>query len=139
MNSMLNYKKISAIVDILFDESCPKAVSKLRLEAAYRLSSILSQYSHEIDCPQLIESVWDKKIRFIRGASTAAEMKDILKPSIPRYSYGSFYCSRYHVEEEELILWAIVTPNLNVTDSAMQRYISLFKKCLPELSKGLGI
>lgn len=62
------------------------------------------------------------------SATTAKEVKEILKPSIPKWSCGQWYTSPYHVEEEELIYWATFTPHHNPGPEAIQRYITVFDR-----------
>lgn len=128
------------MAEILADSSCPEAIFRRRLDALRTLSSRIAQYQKEDILPSLIETIWDKKWHFIKEAASNAEMAEILKPSIPQYSYGRWILSSpYHVDEEELVFWAIVTPYIRVTNAAEERYKALFKKCLPDLSKELDL
>lgn len=128
------------MAEILADSSCPEAKFRLRLDALRTLNSRIAQYQKEDILPSLIETIWDKKWHFIKEAASNAEMAEILKPSIPQYSYGRWILSSpYHVDEEELAFWAIVTPYIRVTNAAEERYKALFKKCLPDLSRELDL
>lgn len=126
------------MAEILADTSCSDVIC--RLNALRTLNGRVVQYRKEDILPSLIETIWDKKWHFIKEATTSAEMTEILKPSLPRYSYGRWLLSSpYHVDEEELVFWAIVTPYIRVTNAAEERYKALFKKCLPDLSKELDL
>ena len=61
-------------------------------------------------------------------ATTVKEIREILKPTIPKWNGGQWYTSPYHVEEEELIYWAIFTPNHHPGPEAIQRYITVFDR-----------
>ncbi len=111
-----------------------------RLDALRSLNGLVAQYLKEDILPSLIEAIWDKKWHFIKEATTSTAMTEILKPSIPQYSYGRWSLgSPYHVDEEELVFWAIVSPYNRLIGAAEERYIELFKRCLPELSKKLDL
>ena len=128
------------MTEILADSSCPEAIFRRRLDALRTLNGRVAQYRKKDILPSLIETVWDKKWHFIKVATTSTEMAEILKPSIPQYSYGRWNLSSpYHVDEEELVFWAIVTPYIRVTNAAEERYKAIFKKCLPDLSKELDL
>ena len=70
--------------------------------------------------------VWRKE--FIMSATTVKEIREILKPSIPKWSRGQWHTSPYHVEEEELIYWAMFTLHHNPGPEAIQRYITVFDR-----------
>ena len=128
------------MAEILTDFSCSEEMFQCRLNALRTLNGRVAQYRKKDILSSLIETIWDKKWHFIKEATTSAEMTEILKPSLPRYSYGRWLLSSpYHVAEEELVFWAIVTPYIRVTNAAAERYKALFKKCLPELSGELDL
>lgn len=140
MNIMLEYKQISAFVDIIFNKTCPESVSELRLYALRRLNGITAQYLRAEILPSLVETIWDKKWNFIKEATTNAEITSILKPSLPRYSCGRWFpSSQYHVEAEELLFWAIASPHNKLINAAQERYTTLFIKCLPDVAKKFGL
>ncbi len=128
------------MAEILADTSCSDVIFRCRLNALRTLNGRVVQYRKEDILPSLIETIWDKKWHFIKEATTSAEMTEILKPSLPRYSYGRWLLSSpYHVDEEELVFWAIVSPYNTLIGAAEERYRELFKKCLPELSGELDL
>lgn len=128
------------MAEILTNSSCSEAIFQRRLDALRTLNGRVAQYRKEDILPSLIETIWDKKWHFIKEATTSTEMTEILKPSLPQYSYGRWLLSSpYHVDEEELVFWAIVSPHNRLIGAAEERYIELFKKCLPEISKKLDL
>lgn len=86
-------------------------------------------YEEEGFLPELVEIVFRKKVDFILKARTKAEIENILKPSIPRYSCGRFSVdNKYHVEEEELILWSKTSLKAPLIPDSYKRYRELFEK-----------
>ncbi len=70
-----------------------------------QMRGIVARYEEENFLPELDKTVFRKKADFLMEAKTKAEIKEILKPSTPRYSGGNFRPgNQYHVDEEELIL-----------------------------------
>lgn len=138
---MWELKWLSAVVDIAFDESCSEKISNLRLNAVDQLHSRILHYKRALHLPEeLLDALWDKKYSYIQKATTRNELTEIMKPSLPIYRFGTFYpSSPYHADEEELIYWAYVSPAVKLDSDAMQRYIDLFKKCLPEIAAKLNL
>jgi len=137
---MLEFKYISAIVATILDESLTDKVKELRVEGFRSLMPIILSYSREGFLPSVIETVWYKKAAFINEATTRTEITEILKPSVPKYNGNSFYGkTKYHVDEEELLMWAAVSPHNRLVHYAVERYQFLFKKCLPEHAELAGI
>lgn len=140
MSDILKFKQLTALAEILADASCSEVIFKCRLNALRTLNGRVAQYRKEDILPSLIETIWDKKWHFIKEATTSNEIAEILKPSLPPYSYGRWLLSSpYHVDEEELVFWAIVSPYNKLIGAAEERYRELFKKCLPEISKELNL
>lgn len=136
---MLDYKFVTAITCTILDESLSEKVRKLRVEGYRSLLSIILSYRQEGFLPNLIETVWDKKAAFISEATTKTEITEILKPSVPKYNGNEFYGkTKYHVDEEELLIWAAISPHNRLVHYAVERYQALFKKCLPEHAELVG-
>ena len=136
---MIDIKFVSAITLTMLDEALSDKVKELRVNGFRSLFSIIQSYTKEGFLPSIIETVWDKKAEFINEATTKTEMTEILKPSVPRYN-GSGFSGKtiYHVDEEELLIWAAVSPHNNLIHDACERYQFLFKKCLPEHADLVG-
>ena len=136
---MLDFKYVSAIAFTMLDETLSDKVKELRVEGFRSLYSIILSYAREGFLPGIIETVWDKKAAFINEATTRTEITEILKPSVPKYNGNSFYGkTKYHVDEEELLMWAAVSPHNRLVHYAVERYQFLFKKCLPEHAELVG-
>jgi len=140
MMIMLEFKFLKAITYTSLDESLSDAIKHLRVEAFRKLRGILSLYEQKEFYKELIEKIWDKKAEFINEATSAREIDEILKVSLPIYNYGNWQTkTQYHVEEEELLMWAHTTPGAKVSSEASARYLELFKRCLPEVATRLEL
>lgn len=80
----------------------------------------------------LVLSIMEKKSRMILKAKSKEELKEIVKPSVPRGSYGQFFSGPYHVEEEELIIWSKASLEAPLNEDGVKRYQELFTKFFPE-------
>lgn len=119
-----------ALLAIESDDSLPKKTSELRLNALGNLTVYLRALISDNDfLPELIDTVCIKKIAFIMQAETVGEIREIMKPPRPVYSTGRIECpSTYHIDEEELLMWARLSPNNNLVSAASDRYMELFEK-----------
>ena len=117
------------LFEILEDQNTPMRIRKLRSDALLQLWRYAEKLERTISIRKdLFDITFGKKSEFIMSATTAKEVKEILKPSIPKWSCGQWYTSPYHVEEEELIYWATFTPHHNPGPEAIQRYITVFDR-----------
>ena len=115
------------LLDILEDRNTPMRIRKLRSDALIQLWKYVEQLERTTSIRKdLFDITFSEKSKFIMSATTAKEIREILKPSIPKWSCGQWHISPNHVEEEELIYWAMFTPNHNPGPEAIQRYITVF-------------
>lgn len=118
-----------AEVDLAFDRTISDTVREMRWSAIHELSSYLMPYIMQNQHQKLIDAVCEKKIGFIMQAETLGEIREIMRPALPEKTYGGIVCrSPYHIPEEELMLWAYVSPNSKLTPEASQRYMELFEQ-----------
>ena len=104
---MIDLEYSRYITELLMDQEQTEELLFRRFDAMRKARGIASKHEEEGFLPELIESVFCKKADFIMRAKTKAEIEKILKPSVPKYSCGKFNPdSKYHIEEEELILWS---------------------------------
>lgn len=101
----------------------------------YRLQAILESerrgafYRSRGFLNWLIDAIAEKRYKFIVESTTKADIDAALKPSIPTYSCGQFYPkSKYHIEEEELIVWSETSLRGVLIPDAYKRYMALFDK-----------
>lgn len=88
----------------------------------------------------LLEQAAKKKIDFILAAESKTELDEILKLSCPERGYsGVVIRNRYHIEEEELLLWFTVASDAKLLPEANSRVEYLFCKFFPEEAERIGI
>ena len=72
--------------------------------------------------------ILDKKLKLILKAETANEVKRASEPPKPVYNYGTWREDPFSVPEEELAMWAIISPNNMLIPPARERYMDLFTR-----------
>ena len=126
---MIDLEYSRYITELLMDNKLNEKLRSRRFDALRKMRGITVQYEEEGFLPGLVETVFCKKAVFIMKAKTKAEIEEIIKPSTPRYSGGTFYPgSPYHVEEEELILWSKASLKAPLISQGYKRYQELFEK-----------
>ena len=117
------------LFEILEDNSTPMRIRKLRSDALLQLWRHVEKLERTTSIRKdLFDITFGEKSEFIMSATTVKEIREILKPSIPKWSRGQWHTSPYHVEEEELIYWAMFTLHHNPGPEAIQRYITVFDR-----------
>lgn len=121
-----------AMVDIALDEHCTPTVKELRLNAVKSLPGYLRTYTKMNILQEVVAGVCRKKLEFILSADTSREITEIMKPQCPKWdASGRVVCnSPYFIPEEELLLWAIVSPHHKLCKQAAERYEELFEQVL---------
>ena len=126
---MIDLEYSRYITELLMDDEVNEKLRSRRFDALRKMRGITTQYEEEGFLPELVEMVFCKKADFIMKAKTKAELDEIVKPSTPRYSGGTFYHGNlYHVEEEELILWSKTSLKAPLISQGYKRYQELFEK-----------
>lgn len=79
-----------------------QALSDLRMAALERLWRLMGGYEERGFIEALLLPICEKKIQFIKAATTRADLtKNIFNHSAPRYSGGCFHEPKYYIPEEE--------------------------------------
>ena len=126
---MIDLEYSRYITELLMDDEVNEKLRSRGFGALRKMRGIAAQYEKDGFLPELIETVFCKKAAFIMKAKTKAELEEIIKPSVPRYSGGIFYPGNpYHVEEEELILWSKTSLKAPLISQGYKRYQELFEK-----------
>lgn len=130
---MIDLEYSRYITELLMDNELNEKLRSRRFDALKKMRGIAAQYEEDGFLSELVETVFCKKTDFIMKAKTKAELKEIIKPSTPRYSGGAFYPgSLYHVEEEELILWSKTSLKAPLISQGYKRYRELFEKYIKD-------
>ncbi len=126
---MIDLEYSCYITELLMDDVINERLRSRRFDALRKMRGIAAQYEEDGFLPELVETIFCKKAAFIMKAKTNAELEEIVKLSIPRYSGGTFYPGNsYHVEEEELILWSKTSLKAPLIPQGYKRYQELFEK-----------
>lgn len=127
-----NYVLIPAYADLVCDDM-PERIRDLRFDALKKLQARLTQYQKRGILPRLIYAVAEKKCKMIMEATTKKEMVEILGLPCPRYDGNKFITGKYHVLEEELICWSVVSSDgLKLNQPGCERYVEVFRQVFPE-------
>lgn len=109
---------------------------KLDVIEAYRaVVTRCNAYMGNYFLPELILRILYKKCLMLENARTKAELKDIVKPSLPRKRGNGFYEGPYHVKEEELLLWSLASLEAPLNADGAKRYKEVFTRFFPEESQ----
>lgn len=128
MNSDWNLSLVLAIGELLADPQQPKALLEAKLYAFQQVKGLTCQYEKHGIREDLLDVIFDKKLKLILKAKTASEVKRASEPPKPDYSLGTWREEPFSVPEEELALWAIVSPNNMLIPPARERYMDLFTR-----------
>ena len=101
---------------------------------------LMLQYEKRGIRRDLLDVILDKKLKLILKAETANEVKRASEPPKPVYNYGTWREDTFSVPEEELAMWAIISPNNMLSQPAQERYMDLFTRVFgitrEQLTKG---
>ena len=129
-----------AIGELFSDPQQPKALLDAKLHAFRKVKGLMCQYDKRGIRIDLLDVIMDKKCKLILKAKTASEVKRASEPSKPDYSRGTWHEDPFSVPEEELAMWAIVSPNNILIQPAQERYMDLFTRVFgitrEQLTKG---
>ena len=127
LEDMLEYS--DAIQKLGSCEDKTKALAATRAEAVLNTLARVRRYRKENIREDLVHTVYEKRLELILKASTAKELKEIMKEPRPRYNGQCFVASPYSVPEEELILWSFTSlwGGGPLNHYAYERYLSLFE------------
>lgn len=128
---MISNRDISvtlAIGELFSDPQQPKVLLEAKLYAFQQVKGLMCQYEKHGIREDLLDVIFDKKLKLILKAKTASEVKHASEPPKPDYSHGTWREDPFSLPEEELALWAIVSPNNMLIPPAQERYMDLFTR-----------
>lgn len=109
-----------------------QALSDLRMAALERLWRLMGGYEERGFIEALLLPICEKKIQFIKAATTRADLtKNIFNHSAPRYSGGCFHEPKYYIPEEELVQWSMASLKGPLEPEASDRFHKIFAQCFP--------
>ncbi len=92
---MIDLEYSHYMTELLMDNRLTVELRSRKFDALRRLRVITALYEEEGFLPELVETVFCKKAAFIMKARTKAELEEIIKPSTPRYSGGTFLSMQF--------------------------------------------
>lgn len=128
MISNWDFSLVLAISELLVDPQQPSSLLDIKLHAFQKAKGLMCQYEKHGIREDLLDVIFDKKLKLILKAKTASEVKRASEPPKPDYSLGTWREDPFSVPEEELALWAIVSPNNMLIPPARERYMDLFTR-----------
>lgn len=128
-----------SMVEIFMDSDKKSNVAKRKFQALQSICGRARKFLSDGIMERIVMGFAQKKVDFLLKATTIAEVTEIEKPSLPsRRSDGRLGPgSKYHVEEEELLMWQATSLRAPLISCAYDRYVELFKKLLPEHADAL--
>lgn len=126
INFILNMSR--AMAEYTCDEHRDTAVNKAKLNAYIDTAKHITNYQAEGIRDDLVEVVFDKRLKLIANATTAGELKIIMDQPKPHFNGNKFISDPLSVPEEEMILWSMTSLKAPLMHEAFERYFELFKQ-----------
>ena len=140
MSSNWDISLIFAVSELLTDSQQPSGLLSAKLHAIQKVKGMVLQYEKRGIRQDRLDVIIDKKFKLILKVKTASEVKRASEPPKPDYSCGVWCEDPFSVPEEELAIWAIVSPNNMLSKPARDRYMDLFTRVFritrKQLTKG---
>lgn len=103
-------------------------LNKAKLNAYIDTAKRITIYQAEGIRDDLVEVVFDKRLKLIANATTAGELKIIMDQPKPHFNGNKFISDPLSVPEEEMILWSMTSLKAPLMHEAFERYFELFKQ-----------
>ena len=116
MISNWDFSLVLAISELLVDPQQPSSLLDIKLHAFQKAKDLMLQYEKRGIRRDLLDVILDKKL------------KRASEPPKPVYNYGTWREDPFSVPEEELAMWAIISPNNMLSQPAQERYMDLFTR-----------
>ena len=105
----------------------------VKMAAIFKAGGIAKSYEKEFMNDRLSNVICAKKIAFILEATSKKEIDEILKFPKVHYNGNEVVPSgRFHIIEEELLLWSRTSLYSTLHRAGFDRYVKLFKEVFPE-------
>lgn len=140
MDNKLPVEEQIAIALLGLSEEPEEKMIPIKLEALKRLRSIIYQYMSRGFLKDLVLTICEKKIAFIHQARTKKDIEEIL--ALPKVRFNGrevVPTGKYHVPEEELLVWSITSLEAPLNECGFKRYKKLFREVFPEQEDALNL
>jgi len=134
----LNTQLVLALAALSQDADNPMIETKI--EALFKLREIINSYLKYGFLEELVFSIFAKKADFLINATSKQDIKEILSPAKVHYDGNEIIPNgRYHVREEELLLWSLTSLNAPLNEYGLKRYMKLFMEIFPDQGEILDL
>jgi hypothetical protein len=108
-----------------------------KMTAMLQVSALIAAYKKETcDNIKIIKPIAEKKLAFIKTATTKAELKEILEPTHIYYDGNEIQAKgKFSVPEEELIQWSMASLRAPLNSTATRRMTELMEQVFPGWEK----
>ena len=122
----LSYLK--SLAELLIDIS-PKAeaLTKAKISSLRKVYSAVSVYASNMIDKNLLNAIMAKKAALILAATSMQDVRELGDLPKPYYRTGVVCPSSNTVPEEELAMWALVSPCAKLSSEATERILKLFE------------
>lgn len=122
----LSYLK--SLAELLIDIS-PKAeaLTKAKISSLRKVYSAVSVYASNMIDKNLLNAIMAKKAALILAATSMQDVRELGDLPKPYYRAGVVCPSSNTVPEEELAMWALVSPYAKLSSEATERILKLFE------------
>lgn len=140
MDNKLPVEEQIAIAILDLREGAEEKMISIKLEALMKLRSIIYQYLARGFLKYLVLTICEKKIAFIHQARTKKDIEEILSFSKIRFNGREVVpAGKYHVPEEELLVWSMTSLEAPLNEYGFKRYKKLFREVFPEQADMLNL
>ena len=125
---------LKAMGELIANPGKSGALFQAKLQALRKAAGICEEYSRQGIREDLLNVILQKKTALILKTETIESVRQAASPPRPRYDYGIWKEGPFWIPEEELALWAIVSPNNTLSAPAQERYRDLFARTFGSLN-----
>ena len=126
---------LDAMTNLLTAPGHSARLFEAKQQALSRAAGICKEYSKQGIREDLLCIILKKKTALILEAETIESVRQAANPPRPRYNYGIWEEGPFWIPEEELAIWAIVSPNNKLSAVAQERYMDLFARTFGHLDE----
>lgn len=119
---------IPMFAEVLADDSIPKRICQLRMEALRTILSRLHCYKKMGFDHRLLCAIAEKKGTLAMKITTKAQLHQLKQPRGPHFDGVKFLSDEYMVPEEELIYWCETSLRAPLSEPGYRRYSELFQQ-----------
>ena len=106
-----------------------------KVAALMRVNAIIRAYASEgYEAETLLRPIAEKKIAFIKAATSQSALRDILEPPKVRYDFNKVHpFGAFCIPEEELVIWSMTSYKGPLIHAGFERMMELMAQIYPEV------